>query len=392
MLGVNRMPNERSDDLARLSARVSGWTVRTTEYHTAGEPFRIVVDLPFTIPGGSVLERRSNAQLAGSDADMLRRLLVNEPRGHADMYGGFIVPPNDDGAHLGVLFWHKDGFSTACGHGTMALGCWAVRSGLVPSDPSGVTRVVIDVPSGRVTATVLTRSAVDPGADPGVGARAAGAAGVTFQNVPSRLTAADVPVATAGVGAVRADIVWGGATYACVRASDLGLSVAPEQLAVLIDAGRQVKAALRDHPAARHPTDARLDGVYGTIIYEDVISEDVIFKHTSDGVERVGLADPGAPGALRQRNVTIFADGQVDRSPCGSGTAARVAALDARGELEPGGTLEHYSIVGSHFSARVAERRPDGVVVDVSGSAHAVGTAEFVLDPADELGLGFVLR
>jgi proline racemase len=371
------MRNERSDDLARVSA----WTVRTVDYHTAGEPFRIVPDLPFTIAGDSVIERRSNAQAPGSDGDLLRRLLVNEPRGHADMYGGFIVPPNDDGAHFGVLFWHKDGFSTACGHGTMALGCWAVRSGLVPPDPSGVTRVVIDVPSGRVTATVrATSEATRAGAD---GATDVTFRNVTFRNVPSRLTASDVPVTTAGFGAVRADIVWGGATYACVRASDLGLSVVPEQLTALIEAGRQVKAGLQDHPAAQHPTDARLDGVYGTIIYEDVSDDDA----------RANLAGRDRPAPLAQRNVTIFADGQVDRSPCGSGTAARVAALDARGELAHGATtLEHYSIVGSRFTASIAERLPDGVVVDVSGSAHAVGTAGFSLDPTDELGLGFVLR
>lgn len=388
------MRNERSDDRARVSA----WNIRTVDYHTAGEPFRIVPDLPFTIAGDSVIERRSNAQTPGSDGDLLRRLLVNEPRGHADMYGGFIVPPNDDGAHFGVLFWHKDGFSTACGHGTMALGCWGVRSGLVPPDPSGVTRVVIDVPSGRVTATVRTT--------PGKEARTAGAggvSGVTFRNVPSSLTARDVPVTTAGFGAVRVDIVWGGATYACVRASDLGLLVVPEQLTALIEAGRQVKASLKDHPAAQHPTDARLDGVYGTIIYEDVGFEDI----NSDDIISAGIdsadiisagidqEEPGRaahPRSLAQRNVTIFADGQVDRSPCGSGTAARVAALDARGELAHGATLEHYSIVGSRFSASVAERRPDGVVVDVSGSAHAVGTSAFTLDPTDELGLGFVLR
>lgn len=377
------MQADRLDEIARVST----WTVRTVDYHTAGEPFRIVADLPFSIEGDSVIQRRSSAQRPGSDADLLRRLLVNEPRGHADMYGGFIVPPNDDGAHFGVLFWHKDGFSTACGHGTMALGCWAVRSGLVLSDPSGVTSVVIDVPSGRVTAMI--RTGLNVGADPNLGAvGSAGAAGadaaaVTFRNVPSRLTLADVPVVTPGFGAIHADIVWGGATYACVCASDLGLRVVPEQLTALIDAGRQVKTALRDHPAARHPTDARLDGVYGTIIYEDA---------SSDTVERANVNGLGQPTALAQRNVTIFADGQVDRSPCGSGTAARVAALDARGELAPGDTLVHYSIVGSRFSARVAERRQDGVIVDVSGSAHAVGSAEFALDPADELGLGFVLR
>jgi proline racemase len=192
---------------------------------------------------------------------------------------------------------------------------------------------------------------------------------------------------------VRVDIVWGGATYACVRASDLGLLVVPEQLTALIEAGRQVKASLKDHPAAQHPTDARLDGVYGTIIYEDVGFEDI----NSDDINSAGIdqEEPGRaahPRSLAQRNVTIFADGQVDRSPCGSGTAARVAALDARGDLARGATLEHYSIVGSRFSASVAERRPDGVVVDVSGSAHAVGTSAFTLDPTDELGLGFVLR
>jgi proline racemase len=372
---MNRMPADRLDDVERASA----WAVRTVDYHTAGEPFRIVADLPFSIEGDSVIQRRSSAQRPGADADLLRRMLVNEPRGHADMYGGFIVPPNDDGAHFGVLFWHKDGFSTACGHGTMALGCWAVRSGLVASDPSGVTPVVIDVPSGRVSALVRTKQ--DAGSAWRAGA--ANASAVTFRNVPSRLTVADVPIATEGFGEFNADVVWGGATYACVRASDLGLHVAPEQLTELIDAGRQVKAALRDHPAARHPTDARLDGVYGTIIYEDA---------SSDAVERANFNGLGQPAGLAQRNVTIFADGQVDRSPCGSGTAARVAALDARGELAPGDTLVHYSIVGSRFSARVVERLQDGVIVDVSGSAHAVGSAEFALDPADELGLGFVLR
>src|SRR5215468_681822 len=130
-------------------------TIATTDYHTGGEPFRIVADPPVPIPGRTVAERRARA-MEDPAVQGLRAMLCCEPRGHADMYGGFLVPPNDDGAALGVLFWHKDGFSTACGHGTMALGVWAIESGLVKPDPSGVTTVAIDVPSGRATARVHT--------------------------------------------------------------------------------------------------------------------------------------------------------------------------------------------------------------------------------------------
>src|SRR3954469_24508962 len=129
--------------------------IATTDYHTAGEPFRIVAEPPVALPGATVAERRAPA-LTHPRAQHLRQGLCFEPRGHADMYGGLVVPPDDDGAALGVLFWHKDGFSTACGHGTIAIGAWAVRSRLVPADPSGVTDVRMDVPSGRVTARVHT--------------------------------------------------------------------------------------------------------------------------------------------------------------------------------------------------------------------------------------------
>src|SRR3954454_21132740 len=139
--------------------------VVTTDYHTAGEPFRIVLEGAPDIPGAGVRDRREAARNS-PEAERVRRLLCNEPRGHADMYGCFLVPPDDDGADLGVLFWHKDGYSTACGHGTIALGAWALDSGLVTPDPSGATTVTIDVPSGRVQATVKNDA-------------------VTFRNVPS---------------------------------------------------------------------------------------------------------------------------------------------------------------------------------------------------------------
>jgi proline racemase len=334
--------------------------IATTDYHTAGEPFRIVAEPPVALPGATVAERRALA-LTDPGAQHLRQVLCFEPRGHADMYGGLVVPPDDDGAALGVLFWHKDGFSTACGHGTIALGAWAVDTGRVPAPDDGSVDVVVDVPSGRVTARVH---------------RAAGrTVAVDFVNVPSYVLARDVPVTTSR-GEVRVTVAYAGAIYAQLAAGDVGLRVVPDDLARLITVGREVKAALARSPAAVHPGDPRLSGVYGTILFD-----------------HVGCAD----GQLHQRNVTVFADGEVDRSPCGSGTCARLATLAADGRLDgPDAVLRHESIVGSVFTGRVlgtveAEGRR-AVVPQVTGMAYRTGESVFTVDPHDPLVPGFVLR
>src|ERR687884_2025541 len=155
--------------------------IDTVDYHTGGEPFRIVAEPPVEIPGATVAERRARA-IDDPDVQALRAVLCSEPRGHADMYGGLIVPPDDDGAHLGVLFWHKDGFSTACGHGTIALGAWAVESGRVAAPEDGEVELSVDVPSGRVGARVRREG----------GAVTA----VRFRNVPAYVLARGVPVHT----------------------------------------------------------------------------------------------------------------------------------------------------------------------------------------------------
>jgi proline racemase len=317
--------------------------VRTTDYHTAGEPFRIVTAGAPEIPGVTVLERRE-AAAASEEIDAVRRLLCHEPRGHADMYGCFPVPPDDGGAHLGVLFWHKDGYSTACGHGTIALGAWAVESGLVEAPAGDELELVIDVPSGRVVARVRMRDGR--------------VESVAFRNVPSFVLARGV--AAAGIDV---DVAYGGAIYASVPAAAFGLRVVPDDLPRLIEAGRRVKAALAGHDAARHPTDDRLSGIYGTILWEEL--------------------DP-----LHQRNVTVFADGEVDRSPCGSGTSARLALLG----LGEGETLRHDSIVGTTFLGRVVGATEEGVITEVEGTAFRTGEHLFSLDPRDPLGTGFVLR
>jgi len=264
------------------------------------------------------------------------------------MYGGFLVAPDDDGADLGVLFWHKDGYSTACGHGTIALGAWAVESGRVEAPDDGDVDVTIDVPSGRVVARVRCRGgAVE---------------GVAFRNVPSFVIARGVEA-----GGVEVDVAYGGAIYAFVAAERFGLRVVPEDLAELIAAGRAVKRELARSEVARHPHDDRLSGIYGTVLYEEL-------------------------GPLHRRNVAIFADGEVDRSPTGSATSAVTALLHDRGALRDGRAWRNDSIVGTTFTARALGESPDGLLTEVEGTAFRTGEHRFVLDPRDPLGAGFVLR
>jgi proline racemase len=333
--------------------------VTCVEYHTAGEPFRIVTSPMLSLPGASVSERRLTA-INDPGVNVIRRLLCHEPRGHADMYGCFQVPPDDDGARLGVLFWHKDGFSTACGHGTIALGVWATESGLVHTEPDGETEIPIDVPSGRVTARVQ---------------RVGGSIrSVIFRNIASYVLARDLDVPTSR-GTAHATLAFGGAIYATVAAGDLGLSVLPDQLGALIATGREIKRHIESRGLAIHPKDSRLSGLYGTIFYSDVGQD---------------------AGRLHQRNITIFADGEVDRSPCGSGTAARIAQLVDEGRLAPGDELLHSSVIGTQFTARAVERTEvagiPAVIPEVEGMAYRTGEHRFVLDPDDPLGPGFVLR
>ncbi|QUQ72465.1 proline racemase family protein [Kutzneria sp. CA-103260] len=328
--------------------------ITTTDYHTAGEPFRIVTSGVPEIPGATVLDRRAAAQ-SSDEIDAVRRLLVQEPRGHADMYGCFLVPPNDGGAEFGVLFWHKDGYSTACGHGTIALGAWAVRTGRVAVAPDGVTDVVMDVPSGRVTAAVTCAG--------GIVRR------VAFRNVDAYVIGRDVELDTS-FGTIRVDVSYGGAIYASVPASAVGLAVRPEHYAALTAAGREIKWALNATEWASH-SDSRLGGVYATMFYDDL-------GDTATGPH--------------QRNVTVFADGEVDRSPCGSGTSARMALLAADGRLSDGAVLRHDSIIGTTFAGRVVSVSDAGVGTEIEGTAYPTGECVFSLDPDDELGEGFTLR
>jgi proline racemase len=319
--------------------------VSVVDYHTGGEPFRIVTGGVPPLEGATILERR---RFARDHLDRFRRLLVHEPRGHADMYGCHVVPPNDDGAALGVVFFHNEGYSTACGHGTIALVTWALDEGIVPMQ-EGENRVVVDVPSGRLE----TWATVDAGR----------VRSVRFRNVPSFVWAKEIEAAGRVV-----DVAFGGAFYASLEER-----VEPRELPRLIELGRAIKAATEAEHDVVHPLEPELCGVYGVIFWQQE-----------------------ADVPLTQRNVTVFADGEVDRSPCGSGTSARLALLAAQGSLPRGAALRHLSIVGSVFTGRVVGEAEVGglpaVVTEVEGSAFRTGRADFELDPADPLGEGFLLR
>jgi proline racemase len=300
------------------------------------------------LEGATILEKR---HFAAERLDDVRRFLVYEPRGHADMYGCFVTEPEDDGADLGVVFFHNAGYSTACGHGTIALVTWAIDSGRVVGEDSEA-RVVVDVPSGRLQ----TFARVQDGR----------VTAVRFRNVPAFVAARDLEAA----GLV-ADVSFGGAFYASVEAP---FPVEPRNLPRFIELGREVKRDLEAQQDFVHPLEPELRDVYGVIFWQ---------------VDEVGPP-------LVQRNVTVFADGEVDRSPCGSGTSARLALLEAAGELARGDELLHRSIIGTEFLARVVgDAEVDGVpavVTEVEGSAYYTGRHEFALEPADPLGEGFLLR
>ena len=329
--------------------------VSTTDYHTGGEPFRIVSGGVKPLPGATILDKR---RYASEHLDEIRKLLVFEPRGHADMYGCFVTEPVDDDGDLGAVFFHNAGYSTACGHGTIALVTWAIESGIV-AIAGDETTVVVDVPSGRLE----TVARINDGR----------VRSVRFTNVPSFVHSEGV-VVTTSAGDITLDISYGGAFYASVFAPDVGLSVQPSDLTALIEVGREIKLAIEKEHEVVHPIEPELRDIYGVIFYEN----------------------HDAPGDFSQRNVTIFADGEVDRSPCGSGTSARLALLDKSGELDRGRTLVHRSIVDSVFHARVTDdARVAGlpaVITEVEGSAYISGFHHFVLDPADTLGTGFLLR
>lgn len=331
-------------------------TLTVVDMHTGGEPLRIVTGGYPAIPKGTILEKRAYVR---DHLDHLRRILMFEPRGHYDMYGALLVEPDLPRADLAVLFMHNEGYSTMCGHAIVALGRYAIDEGLVAKQEP-ITIVNIEAPCGLVVASVEVRD---------------GKAGaVSFESVPAFLFARDLRVDLPGHGIVSFDIAYGGAFYALADCRQFGLEFGRDRVRDFVDAATALtERAKRDFPLS-HPDHADLAFLYGTIL--------------TDGRDEFS-SEP-------TRNVCVFADAEVDRSPTGSGVTARLAAMHARSQIGEGQSRLFESIAGSRFSGAVAgpakAGRHEAIIARVGGRAYYSGKAEYIVEPDDELGRGFLLR
>jgi trans-L-3-hydroxyproline dehydratase len=281
-----------------------------------------------------------------------------EPRGHADMYGCILTPPVSPEADIGILFMHNEGYSTMCGHGIIGIATVALETGLLPMEAPETT-IGIDTPAGLVTA------------------RASVAAGrvstVRFRNVPSFVLALDETVQVPGLGEVRYDLAFGGAFYAYVQAEEVGLNCTPEDFRPIIDRGIAIKRAIVASRSIPHPFEPDLSFLYGTI-----------------------FVGPPRGGGAHSRNVCVFAEGEVDRCPTGTGISGRLAIHHARGEIGTGEPMVVESIIGTSFTGRIVEMTTFGphaaLIPEIEGMAHITGRHEFLIDPEDPLCQGFILR
>jgi proline racemase len=328
--------------------------ITSIDAHTEGEPFRVITGGYPELPGESILARR---RYALENLDHLRTALMWEPRGHADMYGCIVIPPVTPEADFGVLFMHNEGYSTMCGHGIIGITTVALEAGLVPMT-SPETRVKIDTPAGLITAHARVS--------------AGRVQSVYFHNVPSFVLIMNEAVNVPGLGKIHYDIAYGGAFYAFVQAEAVGVHCSPEDFRALIEKGMAIKRSIMASRPILHPFEEDLSFLYGTIF----------------------IGPPQKQGA-HSRNVCIFAEGEVDRSPTGTGVSARLAIHHARGEISLNEPITIESIIDSRFSGRVVQTTTFGphpaIIPEVEGTAYITGRHEFLIDPNDPLRNGFLL-
>ena len=330
--------------------------ISTVEMHTGGEPLRIITDGVPVPEGRTLLDKRAYLR---DHADHFRRFLMFEPRGHKDMYGAPLVPPDDPEADLAVIFMHNEGYSTMCGHAILALGRYALDFGLVVKE-TDVTTVNIQCPCGLVRAHVETRE--------GVTGR------VRFSSVPAFAYKLGQYVETRDYGPVELDIGYGGAFYGILDAASLGLDVRTSRTRDLTAAATVISDAIKEQIVITHPEEPTLGYLYGTILTDG-----------GDGLRQ----EPSA-------NICVFADEQVDRSPTGSGVTARMAIAAARKKVSGGEICEFESVTGAIFTGQILSNtkvgRFNAVTVEVAGHAYYSGSAEFTCEEDDPLGGGFLLK
>jgi len=342
----------------------SGWkweppatwpVIRTIDMHTAGEPLRIITSGLPPIPGDTILEKSAFFR---DHYDDLRKGLIWEPRGHADMYGAVLTPPVQPDGDFGVFFIHNDGYSTMCGHAIIALTTLVLETGIIKTGRAN-RPLMIDAPSGRI----VSRAEIKNGR----------VEKVKFENVPSFVLHSNKYLDVEGIGKIKIDIAFGGAFYTFTDADRLGISLDSKDYSSIIDIGRKIKKATNEQFEIIHPGNPGLSFLYGTIFTGKAQNQ-----------------------ANHSRNVCVFADGEVDRSPTGTGVSARAAIHYQKGELNPGVTITIESILGTTMGVRIKESidffRFNAVIPEVSGNAFITGRNEFYFDPGDPLKNGFIFR
>lgn len=330
-------------------------TIKTVDMHTCGEPLRIITGGLPELEGSSILEKRRH--FAGN-YDYIRTALMFEPRGHADMYGAVLTGPLTDGADLGAFFMHNEGYSTMCGHAIIAITRYVLESGFIRKESRNPV-IEIDVPAGRVKARAYIR-----------GGRVEK---VSFRNVPSFLFIRDETIEVRGIGRVRFDVAYGGAFYTICDAKDMGLNLDKTDYNRLIDFGKKIKSTVMENFRIDHPFEPELSFLYGTIF-------------TGKAYELDNWS----------RNVCIFASGEVDRSPTGTGISARAGLHYSKGELSVNERITIESILGTTMDVEVKDvveyGQYEAVIPEVTGTAFYTGSNEFWIDPDDPLKEGFIFR
>ena len=333
--------------------------IKTIDMHTGGEPLRVILDGFPELRGNSVLEYRRYCK---ENFDHLRTGLMFEPRGHADMYGCILTPPNDEEGDFGVIFLHNEGYSTMCGHAIIAISTLAVEMHWIDVQ-EGDNVLKIDAPCGRITSYAHVANGK--------------VTGVRFHCVPSFVVGLDRSVEVEGLGTVTYDLAYGGAFYAYVdmAKNNFDFDLSTDSYRRLIVAGMDIKnEVMQSNSEIVHPFESDLSFLYGTIFIDN----------------------RKQPSGHDSRNVCIFAEGEVDRCPTGSGVSGRMAIHRARKEIDFGDSMSIESITGSVFKGSIVSEEDYGpfkaVIPQVEGTAHITGMHTFVIDPDDPMKEGFILR
>ncbi len=340
--------------------------ITAVDAHAAGEPGRVITGGVLDVPGQTMFDKMTYLR---THADDLRLRMLREPRGYPALCCNLVLPSQHPEADAGFVIMEQMEYPAMSGSNTICTVTVLIETGMVPvTEP--VTRLKLETPAGLIAVEAQVR--------------AGKCRGVTFRNVPAFATHLDAPVEVPGLGTVTVDVAWGGMFYVIAEAAPLGLSLAPDEARDIVSAAERIKAAAREQLPVTHPENPAISGV--TIAQLS--------------------GPPAAPGAHR-RNAVVVSTGKLDwarpgtwtgvldRSPCGTGTCAKMAAMHARGELGLGQDFVHEGILGTTFTGRLVEQTRVGpypaVVPEITGQAWITGFAQYVLDPDDPFPSGFTV-